>query len=87
MKWTNTKEQLSQGAVVIYQKCEMASWGKEIKNITTTFFFQQLIRFYCQNTCAKSLGGQIWEAFCFFLRAGEEKRGKDVHKTKNRHFL
>lgn len=53
MKWTNRKAQLSQGAVAVYWKCEVASWGKEIRTITTAFFFEQLIRVYFQNTYDK----------------------------------
>lgn len=66
------------GAAIIYQKRRVASWGKESKNITTTFFFQQLIRFYFQNMCAKVQVGKSGKHFVSFYMQGK-KRGEKTH--------
>lgn len=75
------------GAVIIYQKREVASWGKEIKTITTTFFFQQLIRFYFQNMCAKVQVGKSGKHFVSFYMQGKERREKPCTKLKMYNFL
>lgn len=75
------------GAVIIYQKREVALWGKESKNITTTFFFQQLISFCFQNMCTKVQVGNSGKHFVSIYMQGKKRGEKTRAELKIYIFL
>jgi len=75
------------GAVIPYQQCELPSRGKEIRNITTTLFSQQLIPVYFQNMCAKVQVGKSEKHFVSFSIQGTKRGEKTCTQLKIYIFL